>query len=605
MTIRLLLSAAVLLAVAATAPAADKPWAGPPGKVFKIHLTIDAKEYAAMQPRGRGFGFGPPQPAPKVPDNPLDPGRELHRNTFGMDLPWASGTVAVDGETFQNVGVRYKGNGTISDATRTAKKSFKIDLDRNGGDGRFQGSKTINLHCCVADPSKARETIGYGLYRAGGVPSPRTAFAEVTLTVLGKFNKELLGVYTAVEEVDKPFLRDRFGTDKGLLMKPEGLREIEDKGDDWAAYKKPYAAKREPTADEAKRVIAFAKLVHKADDAAFRKDIAAFLDVDNFLRFLAVTAYVANSDSFFALGHNFQMYLHPTTNKLHFLPWDLDRAFSNLPILGSNEQQMDLSLTHPYAGSHRLTDRLLAAPGVADQYKKLLTDLAATAFNKDRLLKELAAADAVTKDLIAREAATATTRKEFGGTAAPAMFGKPPAMAMFIEKRTASVAAQLAGTSKGHVPTGGFGPGAFKVGPVLAGPLMTEYDADKDGHLSKAEWTGAVKKVFETAKPADGKVTEKALADGLTSMMPKPPEGAPQAPAMFRPGNLMANAIARRADADKDGSLTLAELTAAADKLFEETDKSKAGKLTEVAFGDLLTALFPTPNFGGPPKKKD
>ena len=90
----------------------------------------------------------------------------------------------------------------------------------------------------MADPSKCRETLGYAMYRAAGVPAPRTALAEVRLTVPGKYDKELLGVYTVVEEVDKPFLRDHFGTDKGLLMKPEGLRDFEDQGDDWDRYKK-------------------------------------------------------------------------------------------------------------------------------------------------------------------------------------------------------------------------------------------------------------------------------------------------------------------------------------------------------------------------------
>ena len=83
-------------------------------------------------------------------------------------------------------------------------------------------------------------------------------------------------------------------------------------------------------------MIAFARLVHKADDATFRKEIGSYLDVDDYLRFLAATAFVANADSFFVLGHNYYLYLHPKTGRLHFIPWDLDRAFANFPILGSN-----------------------------------------------------------------------------------------------------------------------------------------------------------------------------------------------------------------------------------------------------------------------------
>ncbi len=384
-----------------------------PEKLWQVHVTLSPEEYAAIEPRAnRGFpGFGP---APKAPDKPAESNREVHRNTFGTDLPWGTGSVTIGDQTFDKVGIRYKGNGTVMDASRTIKKSFKIDLDRAGGSGRFGGSKSINLHCEVTDPSKCREVLGYAIYRAAGVPAPRTALAEVRLTVPGKRDKELLGVYTLVEEVDKPFLKDRFGDDKGLLMKPEGLREFDDRGDDWNRYKIQYAPKREPTKDEAKRVIAFARLVHKGDDATFKKEIGTYLDVDNYLRFLAATAFVANGDSLF-FGHNFCLYLNPKTNKLYLIPWDLDRAFANFPILGSNSQQMNLSLTHPYPGTHRLTDRLLAVPEISDQYQKLLKELAATAFSKERLLKQLAEAEAAVHEPLERDQQAAAARKEVAG----------------------------------------------------------------------------------------------------------------------------------------------------------------------------------------------
>ncbi|HEX4588919.1 MAG TPA: CotH kinase family protein, partial [Gemmataceae bacterium] len=494
-----LLTALALLSAfrpaAAAEPAKSAAGVYEPDKVWQVQITLPADEYAAMQPRSaRGFrGFGAPPPAA---EKPLDPDREVHRNSFGMDLPWATGSVTVGDQTFEKVGIRYKGNGTIGDTARSIKKSFKIDLDRAGGAGRFGGSKTINLHCGVTDPSKCRETLAYELYREAGVPASRTALAEVRLTVPGKYDKELLGVYTVVEEVGKPFLRDRFGTDKGLLMKPERVRDFEDRGDEWDQYKKTYIPKREATSAEAARVIAFARLVQKADDATFAKEIGSYLDVDGYLRFLAVTAFLANTDSFFVLGHNYYVYLNPKTNKLHFIPWDLDRAFANFPILGSNSQQMNLSLVHPYAGTHRLTERLLAVPGVGEQYQKLVRELAATCFDKARLLQRLEAAEAATKELVERDAKAAAARKD-GGSAFGPMFGKPPALKEFIEKRTASVAAQVAGTSKGYVPSGGPGGGGPpRIGPMLAGPMLAALDTDRDEKLSRDEWLAAAKKLF-------------------------------------------------------------------------------------------------------------
>src|SRR4051794_23604239 len=93
------------------APDKDKERAGDaagrevyePGKVWPVHITLSAAEFAAIQPRG---GFGAP---PKEPAKPADPKRDVHRNQFGADLPWGTGSVVVGDETFEKVGIRYKG----------------------------------------------------------------------------------------------------------------------------------------------------------------------------------------------------------------------------------------------------------------------------------------------------------------------------------------------------------------------------------------------------------------------------------------------------------------------------------------------------------------
>ena len=609
----MVVAVAMLAGGVGTAPAADDKVATESaasggfeaGKVYTVRISLSEKEYAAMQPIARGgfFGFGGPAPA-ATPANPADPAREMHRNRFGTDLPWATGSVTVDGQTFDNVGMRYKGNGTIADAARTIKKSLKIDFDHFGGTQRLNGRKTLNLHCGVTDPSKCRETLGYQLYRTAGVAAPRTALAEVSLDVPGKYDNVLLGVYTVIEQPDKEFLRVNFGNDKGLLMKPEGLRDFADLGDDWNRYKKQFEPKRDATAEEAARVIAFARLVSKAGDEEFRREVGSFLEIDGYLRFLAVTAFVSNSDSFFALGHNFYVYLHPATGKLHFFPWDLDRAFANFPIFGSKNQQMNFSMTHPYAGAHRLTERLLAMPGVSEQYQKLLTELSNTCFAREGLLREVEVLELAVKDLRERDAKAAAARKDgVGGFGPFGAMGQPPDLKTFVERRTKSVAAQLAGTSQGHIPTGGFGPGAFKVGDFLAGPMLESLDADKNEVLSRAEWLAAPQRLFDASeRDAEGLVNAQGLAAGFNSMFPKPPEGTPGPPGGFSPGGFMAGPLVKRADSDQDGKLTSAELLAAAEKLFDEFDKQKSGQLDETAFGLLLNALFPTPNFGQPPR---
>jgi hypothetical protein len=188
--------------------------------------------------------------------------------------------------------------------------------------------------------------------------------------------------------------------------------------------------------------------------------------VDSFLRFMAATALVVNPDSFFSLGHNYYLYLHPKTKKLHMLPWDMDRAFANFGIFGTAEQQMDLSLVHPYNGPNRLADRLMAMPDVREKYQKVLKELAAGCFAKENLLKEIATAEAAVKELVKADAKAAAARLETGAPAGGYMFGRPPDLRAFAERRSASVAAQLAGKSKGHVPGGSW----FAAAPPASPP---------------------------------------------------------------------------------------------------------------------------------------
>src|SRR5262249_6048748 len=174
---------------------------------------------------------------------------------------------------------------------------------------------------------------------------------------------------------------------------------------------------------------------------------------------------------FYTIGHNYYIYLNPETNKFVYIPWDLDLSIAGFGMMGAGDQQLDLSLTHPHGGQNKLIDRLLAIKEVNEQYQKLLKELAATCFAKEKLLKEIDAIEQATKEIIAKEKKAASARKEgpVGFGPGPGGMGRTPDLRRFVEKRTESVAAQVAGKSKGYVPAG-FGPGGRPGGPGGFGP---------------------------------------------------------------------------------------------------------------------------------------
>jgi putative membrane-bound dehydrogenase-like protein len=446
-----------------------------PTKVWSLHLEIPAREYEALQPRGGGFGFPGGKPPPPPAKDPKDK-RESERNLFGTEFPWAQGRLSAEGKTWDKIGMRYSGEITYFASAQRLKRPMKIAFHKFGGKD-FHGLEALELHAMPMDPAKGREVLAYSVFRAAGVPAPRTAFAEVTLTVPGKYDKELLGMYVVVESVDRRFLADRFGTDKGMLMRPFQVRSVDYLGEDWERWKGAYRPQFEPTKEEIDRLMAFAKLVNQAKDDEFRKDIAAYLDVDAFLRFLAANTLTSNLESVFALGHNYYLYLHPRSNKFVFLPGDLEFALANFLLMGNADEVQNLSLTRPYPGANKLVDRLLAIKEVDAQYRSLLKELAAKEFTRERLLREIDAIEKVTKEPLAREKKAADARKEGAtGLGPPGGMGpQAPDLRTFADKRTASIADQLAGKSKGFVPRPfGFGPpgGGFPGGPGGGAPAQ-------------------------------------------------------------------------------------------------------------------------------------
>ena len=70
---------------------------------------------------------------------------------------------------------------------------------------------------------------------------------------------------------------------------------------------------------------------------------------------------------------------------------------------------------------------------------------------------------------------------------------------------------------------------------------------------------------------------------------------------MFRPGTMLAGAIVRRTDADKNGQVSKVELIGAAEKLFDAQDLSKSGLLDKANVGEIFNPLAPPPPAFEPP----
>ena len=428
---------------------------------WTVHLRFAPGQWAAIEPRqiepleqqrGPGSRFELRNPAAR---------RNGLSGVRGIEFDWVHGTLEFEDRSIPDVAIRYKGNGTYLRSQQTAKRPFKVDLDEFSPNAPLAGRTTLNFANLVVDDSCLHDTLGYEMYRDAGVPAPRTSFARLFLTT-GDAPPDYLGVYALVENVDKPFAEERFGTRQGALFKPVTTELFSDLGDDWSAYDGIYDPKNRLTRAQSDRVIEFARLLTHADDSVFAARVGEFVDLEEFARFLAVTVLLSSYDGFLNNGQNFCLWLSPDTRQFQFIPWDLDNAWGKFGSTGSAPDRAQASIRRPWMGRHRLLERIMAVPEFERRYLQSLETLLATVFIPERLHRRVDELAALLRPVVAEESPRKFARFEqavsMTSLAEPGAEGRefgrnrrPHPLKWFITERARSVREQLAGTSEGVI----------------------------------------------------------------------------------------------------------------------------------------------------------
>jgi hypothetical protein len=428
--------------------------------VIDVHIHMEPAEWQNMQPpKGTRLDFLSVMMAFEDVVNDANNGGHFWSDKstrpglagyLGIDHQYGRANVTIDGQTIDGVGVRYKGNGTFIEGQQSGRLSLKIDFNEYDEEQEFRGLTKINLNNNASDPSLLREALSYELFREADIPCSRVGFARVSATVPGEFEEKQFGLYTVVEQVDKRFLKDRYGSAKGLLLKPSTFGVFRYFGEEWSEYEKGYVPKTTPLPEQHRRVIEFARLLHQADDATFNSQVEDYLDVDQFLRFLAVNVLVCNLDSFLGGAQNHYIYLEPESNKFQFLPWDMDHSFGAFPLLGTPESRRDLSVDHPGGDDHTLIERVLRISAHKQTYHAYLNEYLNTIFAEEKLHRQVTEAAEFLRPMVTANGPTALDRFEKVVAETP-RWDEPHAIKPFVHARRESVRSQLDGRSEGKI----------------------------------------------------------------------------------------------------------------------------------------------------------
>ncbi|MEO8075859.1 MAG: CotH kinase family protein [Acidobacteriota bacterium] len=397
-----LTAGAVLLAgPPAPAPALTQADLFQPTKVWTAQLTFTPDQWKAMEPtRGRyspGSRFGGGEWLQGAPG-----ARNGWGAAQGVEFHYVHASLEFAGQTFRDVAVRYKGNGTYMDARGSGKLPFKIDLNKFVKGQKLAGIETLNFHNNITDRGWMNEVLAYRLYRDAGVPAPRSSYVRVYLTVTGQFASRYAGLYTIAENVDEHFLRARFGSGAGALLKPVSVNPFNDLGGDWSRYLQTYDPKSDLVKADQQRVIEFCQFVAHARDADFAARIGEYVDLDAFARYMAVLVWINNIDSLLDRGQNFYVHLSPSTRKFTFIPWDQDHSFGGFVSVQPGDYANG-SIYKPWSDNIRFLARMFAVPAFRTAYIARMREFSGSLFKPARFAAQVAEVAAAIRPAVADE----------------------------------------------------------------------------------------------------------------------------------------------------------------------------------------------------------
>jgi len=275
-------------------------------------------------------------------------------------------SVAINGEVYDSVGVKYKGNSTYQ--ANQVKNPFHIELDTYK-EHNHQGYKDIKLSNIAKDPSFLREVLSYDIL-GNYMDAPKSNYANVYV------NGNLIGFYSNSEAVTKTFVKDRFGSKNGTFVKcnpPAGAGPQSNDfpnlvylGEDSTDYYEAYEIKSDAGWDE---------LLDLCDTLSNYTDaIEQILDVDRTLWMLAFDNVLVNLDSYIgAFAQNYYLYRNEYGQ---FVPvvWDLNESFGRFSMTGtgnlnsnSAKQQMN-PLLQINDSDFPLLQKLLNVPSYQKKY---------------------------------------------------------------------------------------------------------------------------------------------------------------------------------------------------------------------------------------------
>ncbi len=219
---------------------------------------------------------------------------------------------------YKDVAVKLKGAaGSFQGPDQ--KPGLTVSLHKFKGAERFHGMEKFHLNNGAQDGSLLNEFIGGQMARAAGVPASRCTHAIV------KWNGRDTGLYLFKESFTKDFLSYFYEKTDGSLYDGHFIAEID--GD----LEKQQGGDKSDKRDR----MELAAACKEGDPKVRWQKLAERLDVEEYLRFLAMEVILTHWDGYNFNRNNYRLYFDSKTGKGNFFIHGIDQIYgdANGPVV--------------------------------------------------------------------------------------------------------------------------------------------------------------------------------------------------------------------------------------------------------------------------------
>ncbi|HWB29105.1 MAG TPA: CotH kinase family protein [Vicinamibacterales bacterium] len=233
-------------------------------------------------------------------------------------------TMTVDGRTYADVGVSFRGSSSFMMVPEGLKHSINVSVDFASKTQNVDGYRSLNLLNSHEDPSFLRSVLFLKAAR-DYLPAAQANLVRVVI------NGELWGIFANVEQINKDFIERHYGTSAGARWKvpgsPRGRGGLEYSGDDVAAYKRVFEIKSKDDPKSWAALVRLAKTLNGTPVDRLEAALAPMLDIDEVLKFLALDATFVNNDGYWTRASDYDLYLDPK-GVFRLFPHDTNETFA-------------------------------------------------------------------------------------------------------------------------------------------------------------------------------------------------------------------------------------------------------------------------------------